>query len=56
MWKNGFAIWLFPWASIYTQQIKLYYLNIVIILSGAMFNISSASYWNILQDNTTFRL
>ena len=40
----------------YTQQTKLYYRNIIIILSFALFNISSAYNGNITQENTTFIL
>ena len=39
-----------------SQQTKLYYRNIMIILSFALFNISSAYYGNIAQENTTFTL
>ena len=38
----------------YTQQTKLYYRNIITILSFAVFNISSAYYGNVAQENTTF--
>ena len=37
-----------------TQQTKLYYRNIITILSFAVFNISSAYYGNVAQENTTF--
>ena len=37
-----------------TQQTKLYYRNIITILSVAVFNISSAYYGNVAQENTTF--
>ena len=37
-----------------TQQTKLHYLNIITILSFAVFNISSAYYGNVAQENTTF--
>ena len=39
-----------------TQQTKLYYRNIIYItiLSFAVFNISSAYYGNVAQENTTF--
>ena len=37
-----------------TQQTKLYYRNIITILSFAVFNITSAYYGNIAQENTTF--
>ena len=37
-----------------TQQTKLYYRNIITILSFAVFNIISAYYGNVVQENTTF--
>ena len=42
--------------DITTQQTKLYYRNIITILSFAVFNISSAYYGNVAQANTTFPL
>ena len=36
------------------QKTKLYYRNIITILSFAVFNISSAYYGNVAQENTTF--
>ena len=43
-------------ADCVTQQRKLYYLNIITILFFAVFNISSAYYGNVAQENTTFTL
>ena len=37
-----------------SQQTKLYYWNIITILSFAVFNITSAYYGNVAQENTTF--
>ena len=36
------------------QQTKLYYRNIITILSFAVFNITSAYYGNVAQENTIF--
>ena len=44
------------WGESHTQQTKLYYQNIITILSFAVFNISSAYYGNVAQENTTFTL
>ena len=40
--------------NLFTQQTKLYYRNIITILSFAVYNISSAYYGNVVQENTTF--
>ena len=52
--KVANIIWNGICVTVTTQQTKLYYRNIITILSFAVFNITSAYYGNVAQENTTF--
>ena len=52
--NNGFYAQWWSISRDVSQQTKLYYRNIITILSFAVFNISSAYYGNVAQENTTF--